>query len=131
MGLISGDASTPGAMALRIWHILILDAQNRLTPTYIEIARKVGYRGARPIIPSLYRILYYCLQEGLPILTAIVVSKKTGLPSEGVSEAGVVITRENFPRIKEIIFGYDWSSVSPPTPEDLESAYKIGQRRQS
>lgn len=130
MSRFAGDAPTPGAMALRIWEILIHDARNRHTPTYIEIARKVGYRGARPIIPSLYRILYYCLQEGLPILTAIVISKKTGLPREGISEVGMIITRENFPRIQENIFRYDWASVTRPTPEDLEEAYTIGRRKQ-
>jgi len=42
----------------------------------------------------------------------------------------MIITRDNFPRIKENIFRYDWASVTRPTPEDLEEAYTIGRRKQ-
>ena len=43
----------------------------------------------------------------------------------------MIITRDNFPRIKENIFRYDWASVTRPTPEDLEEAYTIGRRKQA
>jgi putative restriction endonuclease len=58
----------------------------------------------------------YCLEHDLPPLSALVVNKSTGLPSEGF------VATKDVPRAFIQIFDFDWGRVACPTPEELAQA---------
>ena len=106
-----------GARALQIWLILICKATNRQTITYGQLARMLGFKGAGTLGKFLGYILEYCPTQKLPPLTALVVNSQTGLPGEGFTVEDVGAARES-------VFNFDWYSVVPPTPQELEAALR-------
>ena len=70
--------------AAQIWLVLIGKAANRQTMTYGMLADTLGYGGAGTLAQILGRVLSYCQQEGLPLLTALVVNQRTGDPGPGL-----------------------------------------------
>ncbi|RJP68895.1 MAG: hypothetical protein C4532_11915 [Candidatus Abyssobacteria bacterium SURF_17] len=112
------DNPTRPLRALQIWQILIAAADNRQILTYNLLAKKIGYKGAGTLAQTLGHIMYYCQHNGLPPLTVLVVNEDTGLPGEGLLEADLNADRE-------LVFRFNWYSIVPPTPEELEEAYKV------
>jgi len=74
---------------------------------------------------TLGHIMYYCQQNGLPPLTALVVKKETGLPGRGLT------TRKDLDAGREEVFRYEWFKVVPPAPTQLGDAYRKGHSRKS
>ena len=109
------DFRTSANRALQIWLILISKASNRQTLTYGDLADMLGYRGAGTLANILDHIMRFCLNNGLPPLTVIVVSQDTGLPGVGLIEADLNADRE-------AVYKYDWFAMFPPTPEELRAA---------
>ena len=107
--------------ALQIWQILIAKASNRQTLTYGMLAQLLGFKGAGVLAPILGHIMFYCQQNNLPPLTVIVVNQKTGLPGKGLTDADLNADRET-------VFNYDWFDLYPPSPEELASAYEVGNK---
>ena len=102
--------------ALQIWHILVCSATNRQTLTYKLLASRMGFqKGAGVLANSLGHVAYYCTENHLPPLTAIVVNAKTGLPGDGIP------VEDSLP-LREIVFEFNWFDVIPPTPEELLDA---------
>ena len=101
--------------AAQIWPVLVLAARNRQILTYDLLGRLIGV--PRPALGQLLEpIQSYCLINGLPALTAIVVSESTGLPGTGFIAAADV------PAEQAKIFQTDWLSHNPPKPEELAAA---------
>jgi putative restriction endonuclease len=111
------DQSTYATRATQIWQILVCKASNRKTLTYGQLAELIGFKGAGTLAHFLGHIMYYCLQNGLPPLTVLVVNQETGLPGEGLIEANLNADRER-------VFRFNWFGIVPPTPEELEEAYE-------
>jgi hypothetical protein len=109
--------------ALQLWQILIAKAANRQVATYGELERLIGFKGAGVFAQTLGHIMYYCQQNGLPPLTALVVKKKTGLPGHGLT------VRKDLDAGREEAFGCEWFKVLPPTPRQLGDAYRKGHSR--
>jgi hypothetical protein len=116
------DESTHPTRALQVWQILIALAANRQTITYRALAEKIGYSRADFMAHILGHIMYYCSQNELPGLTALVVYKDGGQPG-----SGFVTTDPNVER--ERVYGEDWYAMFPPSPEELRAAYLEGERQ--
>jgi hypothetical protein len=110
------DNSNNPERAVQIWQILISKAHNRQTITYIDLAKMIGYRDARPIPNMLDLIMRYCEQNELPPLTALVVNKGTGAPGDGLT------TVRNLDNDREKVFNCDWYSLVPPSPTEFQQA---------
>ena len=103
--------------ATQVWAVLALAARNRQTLTYEMLSQLIGVP-ARGLADILDHIQRYCMQEGLPALTSIVVNKETGLPGHGFTAV------QDVPREQEVVFGHDWLAVDTPTPSILEAAFR-------
>lgn len=94
--------------ASRLWPILTNYAQRAETITYSQAATRIGIHH-RPIRYVLEPIQTFCLQAGLPPLTALVVRSSTGIQGNGyiAGAAGDKTDLEN-------VFSFDWSGVENP-----------------
>lgn len=91
----------------QLWPYLIEAASRREELTYRMAAEKIGIHW-RPIRFVLGPIQQYCLEEGLPRLTAIVYSQGTGIPGAGY--AGMPGNGADL----EEVFDFDWKIVPNP-----------------
>jgi hypothetical protein len=107
--------------AHQIWLILIGAARNRQILNYGILAEILGYGGPSPVIESLGHIMYWCAENKLPPLTALVVNQQTGEPGGGLITGG--------PKNFEGVFAYPWYTIVPPSPDELASSYKRGKER--
>lgn len=99
--------------AAQIWALLVFAALHRQTLTYERLSHLTGVP-QQGLGPNLDPIQRYCLDNDLPPLTSLVVSKGTGVPEHGFSAAGDV------PRAQAEVYGYDWLSVQAPRVEDFK-----------
>jgi len=99
--------------AAQIWPLLAYAAGNRQTITYGVLGRLIGVPA-----PGLGQLLdpiqTYCLAQGLPPLTSLVVSEDTGLPGSGF------VAAEDVPRAQAAVFRHDWLGVTPPNAATLK-----------
>jgi hypothetical protein len=104
--------------AWQTWPVLAFAAGNRQILTYEILAKLTGMH--RPGLGSvLEQIQSYCLVNDLPPLSALVVNKGTGLPSEGF------VATTNVPRAFTEIFEHDWLATPCPTPDQLAEATRV------
>ena len=103
--------------SLQIWTILVGAAHRRETLTYKLLANLLNYGGAGVLDRQLGRIMHWCSDRALPPLTALVVNSDTGLPGVGLTSPTDLHSE------REVVFGFEWFDVIPPTIEELE-AYK-------
>jgi hypothetical protein len=90
------------ARALQAWQILIGMARNRQTITYEELSRLMYNKKAPGVLDKILgHIAYYCQDNGLPPLTAIVVGKGRGTPGEDIP-----VDPATFDRERERVYGY-------------------------
>jgi hypothetical protein len=102
--------------AAQIWPILTFAASVRITLTYGRLAQIVG-----GMPPGLGRwmepIQSYCIINGLPPLTVLVVSDVDGMPGSGFVAASDV------PGAQARVFRHDWFAMQHvPTPAELADA---------
>lgn len=103
--------------AWQVWSLLAFAAKNRQTVTYEIVGKLTGMHTAG-IGSVLEPIQSYCLLNGLPALSALVVNKATGLPGVGF------IAAEDVPREFIRIFDQDWLAVGCPSPDALSDAVR-------
>jgi hypothetical protein len=101
---------------LQAWLILIGWARNRQTLTYSELDELMAFGNPRVLGPILAYIWDYCKINDLPPLTILVVSKNTEVPSSGMGEFDSAQ--------QESVFEFDWYSIVPPSPEELENSHQ-------
>lgn len=97
--------------ARQTWPLLVLAARGRRTYTYQELARLINVTPASALGAILEPIYRYCEEKSLPPLSILVVSEKTGKPSEG---AGYPST-DDFDALREKVFACDWNEHRPNT----------------
>jgi len=103
--------ATISERAFQIWPLLVFAAKHRQLLTYSQLNECTGmFTGG--FGQPLEQIQTYCLANGLPPLTMIVVSQETGLPGGGFS-AIAIYTPEDFALTLQKIFAFDWKSSSP------------------
>lgn len=67
--------------------------------------------------------MYYCDENGLPPLTALVVKKDKGVPGTGLT------TPKNLDAQREQVFRYKWFRNIPPTPQEFRNAFAKGEAK--
>jgi hypothetical protein len=99
--------------AARAWIILTSAAMNRQTVTYKHLSDRLGVppQGLGGILGHL---LFFCRNQRLPPITALVVSKNGGKPGDGFGDQG------NLDKDREKVFSYPWYDVQSPRADDFE-----------
>jgi len=103
--------------ACQLWSVLALAAHNRQILTYELVAKLTGI-AQQGIGQLLEPIQSYCLLNGLPPLTVLVVSKESGLPSSGFTAASDV------PRAQLQVLEFDWLAHGCPSADVLAKAVR-------
>lgn len=92
---------------------------NRQTLTYEGLSKLMyGHRAAGVLDKILGHIAFFCIDEGLPPLTSIVVGKQRGAPGH---EIPIDLTKVDSER--ERVYRENWFDIFPPTPEKLAEAH--------
>lgn len=74
-----------------------------------------GRRGAGVLGGILGHIAFYCDDNDLPPLNALVVRTDSNESGDGIPRGG--------PREHARVYRYAWYDLRPPTPEELRAAY--------
>ncbi len=77
-----------------------------------------GHKAQGVLDRILGHIAFYCRDEGLPLLTSIVVGKKRGAPGDAIP-----IDLKQIDGERERVYKEDWFDIYPPTPEELSAAH--------
>lgn len=94
--------------AYRAWPILIKRAESRSTITYGELGQALGVHH-RAIRYVLGVIQDYCLEEGLPPLTILIINA-SGRPGTGF----IAFDLDNFDEGLHKVYEFDWKSIDNP-----------------
>lgn len=105
--------------AAQIWPLLAWCALHRQTITYEEVGALIGVPPVG-LGGFLDAIDAYCVGKGLPRLAALVVSKKTNVPSLGFHSPEDGTLGELHARA----FTWNWLEAESPTPEAFASLAK-------
>ncbi len=104
-----------GWLGYQTYLILVGKAANHQLVTYEEMERLLGH----PIFflgqNALWPVAAWCLENKLPPLTVLVISKHEGKAGEGFPDDPA--------RIAETAL-YPWHTVVPPTPQELDDAWR-------
>ena len=103
--------------ASQIWAVLAWAARARQNLTYGQLGKLIGVPTAG-LGQLLEPIQSYCISQGLPPLTALVVQQESGLPGSGFTGASA----SQFARAQAEVFAKDWLEHGNPQPENLEDA---------
>lgn len=110
------------ARALQAWIILVGAARNRQTLTYEGLSVKMYQKKAAGVLDKILgHVAFYCIQQGLPPLTSIVVGKGRGTPGQDIPLDIAALDGE-----RERVYTYDWYDEYPPTPDQLAAALHAG-----
>lgn len=114
------ENSTQSNRARQIYGILIGYAMRRQTITYGDLKQLMYPNSDRRIGVMLQHelghILYWCRDNGLPLLNSIVVNQETGLPGDG---CGVAV--EDVPAEQRTVYKTDWYAIEPPSTEEIKA----------
>ena len=110
--------ATRPARAVQAWQILIGMAMNRQTTTYLGLSRFMYERDAPGVLDQiLSHIAFWCIDNELPPLTAIVVGKESGRPGRDIP-----VDPRTFDEERERVYEFDRYNVYPPTEAELGAA---------
>lgn len=116
-GPILARRMTAPERASQIWPVLLLAAKNRQILNYELLSDLIGVPRAG-LGQLLEPIQSYCLLNGLPALTVLVVSNKTGLPGPGF------VAAKDIPATLMKVFKKDAKEWPKPTPKELADAVR-------
>lgn len=106
-------------LAQRAWRVLAATALERKILTYAELAEQLGSH-ARAMRLALWPIMDYCLANGLPPLTILVVNAQTRSPGDGfIAWSGPLHEGQ------EKVWKHAWPH-EPPAREALEASMGTG-----
>ncbi len=107
------------ARAVQAWQILVGQAMNRQTITYLELSRRMYGRDAAGVLDEILgHIAFYCIDSGIPPLTSIVVGKGRGTPG-----ADIPIDPAQIDALREKVYEFDWYDLYPPSESELKAAF--------
>jgi hypothetical protein len=108
------------ARALQAWIILVGAAMNRQTLTYEGLSVKMFQRKAAGVLDKILgHVAFYCIEQGLPPLTSIVVGKGRGTPGQDIPLEPAALDSA-----RERVYAYDWYDEIPPSQDELAAAMK-------
>lgn len=105
--------------AQQVWLILTGAAEHRQTITYLDLALRMGFNeNSRHITPQfLDPVAQYCHRAGLPPLTVLVVSERTGHPGPGIDP--FIPRGSTYEAERERVYQEDWYSMMVPSRNDF------------
>ena len=105
--------------AVQAWLILVSAAVNRQTLTYKGLSELMYGKSASGVLDKILgHIAFYCIDNKLPPLTAIVVAKGRGTPGTDIPVDAKKMDKE-----RERVYAKDWYDIYPPSAEELHDAY--------
>ena len=104
--------------AIQIYQVLIGAAHNRQLLTYDIVGKHIGVP-RQGLANHLVHILRLCEDRGLPALTSICVSEKSGQPSHGFTDL-IPTSPEQLHREREKVYAHEWYRERPVTVEELK-----------
>lgn len=107
--------------AVQAWQILVGAAMDRRTFTYTRLSILMYQREAPGVLDkTLGHIAFYCIDNGLPPLTSIVVGKGRGTPGKEIP-----VDLEDINEQRENVYAFDWYDIYPPTAEELSESFSV------
>jgi hypothetical protein len=104
---------------VQCWQILVGKAMNRQTVTYEGLSELMYRRHAAGVLSKILgHVAFYCIEQKLPALTAIVVGKGGGVPGDDIPLAPAQVDSE-----REAVYRFDWFDVYPPSADELAAAF--------
>ena len=92
---------------------------NRQTLTYLGLSQKMYRKNAQGVLDKILgHVVFFCADNKLPALTAIVVGKGRGTPGEDIPA-----DRSKMDEIREAVYETDWYNVVPPTAAELKASF--------
>lgn len=92
---------------------------NRQTLTYLRLSELMYEKPAQGVLDRILgHVAYYCKDNGLPILTCIVVNQGTGLPGQDIPMSLKQLNAE-----RERVYAENWYDIHPPSPKALLAAF--------
>lgn len=93
---------------------------NRQTITYEDLSKLMyGKPAAGVLAQVLGHVAFYCKDNRLPPLTALVIRERVGKPGDRIPIDPASIDEE-----REKVYACDWFDVYPPSEEELAAAYR-------
>jgi hypothetical protein len=112
-------SSTHPLRALQAWQILVSAAMNRQILTYQLLSEKMYGKPASGVLDKILgHIAFFCKDNKLPPITAIVVNKGKGKPGKAIP-TNLTKIDEN----REKVYQTNWFDIIPPTPKQLETSF--------
>ncbi|WP_404424226.1 hypothetical protein [Thalassospira australica] len=106
--------------ARQVWLILVGKAMNRQTVTYKQLSELMFGKTAAGVLDKILgHIAYYCEDNDLPQLNAIVVNSKTGVPGDDIPLSSLDIHE-----VREKVYQENWYDIIPPHADELKAAFK-------
>jgi hypothetical protein len=107
------------ARAVQAWQILVGKAMNRQTVTYQGLSKLMYQKDAAGVLDNILgHVAFYCIDNKLPPLTAIVVGKWSGTPG-----ADIPIDPNTLDKQREKVYARDWYDIYPPSEAELAEAH--------
>ena len=77
-------------------------------------------KNAAGVLDSILgHIAFYCIDNDLPLLTALVVGKGRGTPGEDIPT-----DLEKMDSVREKVYEEDWFNIYPPSADELSESHK-------
>jgi hypothetical protein len=116
------DSQSWAGRAFQVWPLLTFGARHRHIFTYEELGEHLGLPNVA-VGRALDPIYRYCLSKELPLLTLIVVNKKSGKPDNEE------FSTHNIPEEQAKVFRYEWfdkvkHAAAVPTVETFKEFEK-------
>ena len=108
--------------AQQVWQVLTSAAHNHQIITYGRLAELIGM-GPGTLAGPLGCIMYFCEQQGLPPLTALVVQKRGGRPGQGLTS----VNPKEIDEQRQKVYACWWFRRLPPSAQDFAEAYVEGE----
>jgi len=106
--------------AVQAWQILVSAGMNRQTLTYEGLSLLMYQKKAAGVLDrTLGHIAFYCKDNGLPLLTSIVVGKGRGTPGKDIPA-----DQENMDKYREEVYDFDWYNIYPPRAKKLRESFE-------
>lgn len=113
----TGPQMTNAQRAMQFWCVLVLAARTQQVLSYEMMEKMTGlprFAMSRP----LGKVLAYCQQNELPLLTSIVLEQSTGKPADPSFNVPAFDLAAEHRRV----FIFDWLRNGSPTLTDFEDA---------
>lgn len=105
--------------AVQAWIILVGAAMSRQTLTYKGLSALMYRRDAAGVLNRvLGHVAFFCIENGLPPLTSIVVGKGRGTPGQDIP-----LDLSKLDAERERVYAHDWYDEYPPTSAMLAAAH--------